>query len=608
MPDPGHCPQCGAELLPDAPPGVCPKCLLGLGLGGAAYQPPNLAATTPPTPPGRFVATQPAELAAHFPQLEILELLGQGGMGAVYKARQRQLNRLVALKILPPEVGSDPAFAERFQREAQALAQLNHPQIVMVHDSGQANGLYYFVMEYVDGLNLRRMLAEGKLSPAEALAIVPQICEALQYAHDEGIVHRDIKPENILLDKRGRVKIADFGLARLVGQSRPDFTLTGTQQVMGTPHYMAPEQMERPQAVDHRADIYSLGVVFYEMLTGELPLGRFQPPSKKVELDVRLDEVVLRSLEKEPERRYQQASSVKTEVEAIARSGRPKEPRLDERLVVTASESSKQSARLATHTLVGLRVIGALLFLLGILGTTMGGIGVWFTGFISDRMPSGFPIVSSMLGYLGMWVLGLLVGTGGSCVFFQRSYRGALLGCLLSFALALMMNLDEKQNAMFILGFVPGAVGLYYLLQPDVRAEFERKDKARDSESLARRTAATLQTPFATSNIDDEELEAAREQVRIPAIGLIVLGVVQCVACGLILMVGMVLAGFFFVKAEPREAKYEYGTIRMENPSMENVTRPAEDAAPIHPVPPSEPRPTAAPETPGPNNVTPSGE
>ena len=317
MPETGQCPQCGAKLPPDAPPGVCPKCLLGLGFGSGQGRSPDLAATAPPTPPGRFVAPLPAELAAHFPQLEILELLGQGGMGAVYKARQRQLDRLVALKILPPEVGRDPAFAERFAREARALARLSHPNIVAVYDFGQAGGLFYFVMEFVDGVNLRRMLAEGKLSPAEALAIVPQICEALQYAHDEGIVHRDIKPENILLDKKGRVKIADFGLAKLLGQARRDFTLTGTQQVMGTPHYMAPEQMEQPQTVDHRADIYSLGVVFYEMLTGELPMGRFQPPSQKAVLDVRLDEVVLRALEKEPERRYQQASEVKTEVERI---------------------------------------------------------------------------------------------------------------------------------------------------------------------------------------------------------------------------------------------------------------------------------------------------
>jgi hypothetical protein len=173
-------------------------------------------------------------------------------------------------------------------------------------------------MEYVDGANLRHLIRTGGLQPAEALAIVPQICEALQFAHDEGIVHRDIKPENILVDKRGRVKIADFGLARLLGASAPEMSLTGTNQVLGTLHYMAPEQIQGLRTVDHRADIYSLGVVFYEMLTGELPIGRFAPPSQKVEVDVRLDEVVLRSLESTPERRYQHASEVKTEVERIS--------------------------------------------------------------------------------------------------------------------------------------------------------------------------------------------------------------------------------------------------------------------------------------------------
>ena len=178
-------------------------------------------------------------------------------------------------------------------------------------------------MEYVDGLNLRQLEQAGRLSPREALAIVPQICDALQFAHDEGIVHRDIKPENILLDKKGRVKIADFGLAKILGREPDALRLTGAKDVMGTPHYMAPEQIEHPQDVDHRADIYSLGVVFYEMLTGELPLGKFQPPSQKVQVDVRLDEVVLHALEKEPERRYQQASEVKTDVETIAATPEP---------------------------------------------------------------------------------------------------------------------------------------------------------------------------------------------------------------------------------------------------------------------------------------------
>ena len=179
-------------------------------------------------------------------------------------------------------------------------------------------------MEYVDGVNLRQAIQAGGIDAKQALAIVPQICDALQFAHDEGVVHRDVKPENILVDKRGRVKIADFGLAKLLGQGPGNVSLTATQQVMGTLRYMAPEQMEGTKGVDHRADIYSLGVVFYELLTGELPIGRFAPPSKKVEIDVRLDEVVLRALEKEPEQRYQHASEVKTEVEQIASSRRTK--------------------------------------------------------------------------------------------------------------------------------------------------------------------------------------------------------------------------------------------------------------------------------------------
>jgi hypothetical protein len=184
-------------------------------------------------------------------------------------------------------------------------------------------GLPYFIMEFVDGLNLRQLEKAGKLPPREALQIVPQICEALQFAHDAGIVHRDIKPENILVDKQGRVKIADFGIAKILGRESHSPTLTQGRQVIGTPHYMAPEQVEKPQTVDHRADIYSLGVVFYEMLTGELPLGKFAPPSKTVQVDVRLDEVVLHALEKQPERRYQQASEVKTAVENIAGTSGP---------------------------------------------------------------------------------------------------------------------------------------------------------------------------------------------------------------------------------------------------------------------------------------------
>lgn len=308
------CPQCGGPLPSGVLAGLCPACLLKQGAAADTAAAPEAPAFEPP----------PAEdLAKLFPHLEIISFLGKGGMGAVYKARQPALDRVVALKVIPPQFAAGPGFIERFNREARALAKLNHPNIIAVYEFGQQNGLPYFIMEYVDGLNLRQLEQAGKLSSREALQIVPQICEALQFAHDEGIVHRDIKPENILLDKKGRVKIADFGIAKILS-GKPDVAITETGGAIGTPHYMAPEQMEKPTTVDHRADIFSLGVVFYEMLTGELPLGKFAPPSsRKVEVDVRLDDVVLRALEKDPELRYQHASQVKTAVDTIAGSAAP---------------------------------------------------------------------------------------------------------------------------------------------------------------------------------------------------------------------------------------------------------------------------------------------
>src|SRR2546427_1894589 len=246
---PRNCPQCGAVLPVSALDELCPACLLKQGAESE---------TGAESAPARFQPPSVAEVARLFPQLEVIALIGKGGMGAVYKARQPALDRFVALKILPAQAASGPGFAERFNREARALARLSHPNIVAVHEFGQANGLPFFIMEFVDGLNLRQLERAGKLQPREALQIVPQICEALQFAHDEGIVHRDIKPENILMDKKGRVKIADFGIAKIMCRES-GATLTETKGVIGTPHYMAPEQVEKPQEVDHRADIFSLG-------------------------------------------------------------------------------------------------------------------------------------------------------------------------------------------------------------------------------------------------------------------------------------------------------------------------------------------------------------
>jgi predicted Ser/Thr protein kinase len=300
MGEPTKCPDCGSEVPADAPGGACPRCALGAALP-----------SSPPVPTAD-------EVAAKLPGYDVLGVLGRGGMGVVFKARQKALDRIVALKVLPPAMAAAPGFSERFVREAKAMARLAHPNIVAVHEFGESGGLFYLVLEYVDGVNVREAMRTGAITPKDAIAIVPQICDALQYAHDRGVVHRDIKPENVLITREGRVKIADFGLAKLADREFGDVSLTGASQVMGTLHYMAPEQWERPKEVDHRADIYSLGVVFYEMLTGELPVGRFEPPSKKAQLDVRVDEVVMRSIERDRERRWQRADEMKTQVSALS--------------------------------------------------------------------------------------------------------------------------------------------------------------------------------------------------------------------------------------------------------------------------------------------------
>ena len=302
------CPRCHRAIPIGALGGACPACLLAAGF---------LSETAAPAPGHDEPPPLIAELAPEFPSLELLELLGRGGMGAVYKARQRDLDRFVALKILRAGLDADPTFAARFADEARALARLNHPGIVTLHEFGRTPaGRYFIVMEFVDGMNLRQLLAAGRIAPREALAIVPPLCDALQYAHDRGLVHRDIKPDNILIDRLGRVKIADFGLARLAS-----FPSEPAGEIVGTPAYMAPEQHTRPASVDHRADIYALGVVLYQMLTGELPApGELQPPSRRVQIDVRLDEIVLRALETDPALRYAAADKFKTELETVAAS------------------------------------------------------------------------------------------------------------------------------------------------------------------------------------------------------------------------------------------------------------------------------------------------
>jgi predicted Ser/Thr protein kinase len=313
-----QCPRCHSAIPADAPSGICPACVLG---DAAAGSEPGTATH------GRLEIPTLESVREAFPQLEVLELLGSGGMGVVYHARQPLLDRHVALKLLPVSLSRDPAFAERFNREARFLARLTHPNIVSVYEFGQAGGFCYLLMEFVDGMNLREAMRTGRFSPAESFALIPGICDALQYAHSQGVLHRDIKPENLLLDGQGHVKIADFGVAKLVGEDPRDITLTQAGARVGTPHYMAPEQVEHPSEVDHRADIYSLGVVLYELLTGELPLGRFGAPSTKAYLDARVDAIVLRALAKERELRQQSAGEVKGDVEGLGSGDRrPPDP------------------------------------------------------------------------------------------------------------------------------------------------------------------------------------------------------------------------------------------------------------------------------------------
>jgi len=268
----------------------------------------------------------PEDLQRLLPQYEITGILGRGGMGAVYEGRQAKLNRRVAIKVLPESLtkgGDELNFAKRFEQEAQTMAGLDHPAIISVHDFGETPaGQLYFVMEFIDGMDIHQYLHShgGKLPQEDALAIVSHVLDALEYAHSRGIVHRDIKPANILLNREGRVKIADFGLAKKFGEavdpSAPMLTMSNV--AVGTPDFVAPEALDPEAKPDHRADLYAVGVMLYQLLTGRMPRGRWEMPSElNAELDPRLDEIVVKAMAGNPDYRYASAAAVRADLDAI---------------------------------------------------------------------------------------------------------------------------------------------------------------------------------------------------------------------------------------------------------------------------------------------------
>jgi serine/threonine-protein kinase len=298
----------------------------------------------------------------------IIKELGRGGMGVVYKADDTKLRRTVALKFLPPELTHLPEVHERFTREAQAAAVLDHPNICTVHEFDEAEGKPFISMAYIEGQSLRKKTESGPLELEEALRITTQVAEGLQQAHKKGVVHRDIKSSNIMIDDRGQAKIMDFGLAQMTGTT----LLTQEGAAMGTIAYMSPEQA-RGAEVDHRTDIWSLGIVFYEMLTGQLPfqgdheqavvysIRKDEPrpiTELKQDIPVSIEQVVNKALEKDPDKRYQQVEELQDDLKSISAGIVPEE-------IKARLRKTKLQKRKRTILYAGTAVLVIILVILG---------------------------------------------------------------------------------------------------------------------------------------------------------------------------------------------------------------------------------------------------
>ena len=278
------------------------------------------SASSASKPSGGWQPPTLEEMQAMLPQYQFVSLLGRGGMGAVFKAVQVTLDRDVAIKVLPGDLvadDDDAQFAERFKNEARTMAKMNHPAIVNVYDFGETKtGLLYIVMEFIDGTDVAQMIAsQGKLPEDYALSITAHVGDALQYAHTHGVIHRDIKPANILINMDGAVKVADFGLAK--AHDAAEGGLTKTNMAMGTPDFVAPEALISGIPLDGRADLYAMGVMLYQMLTGEIPRGIWAMPSTKLGTDPRFDGIIAKAMQTDREVRYQSAAELRQDLDTI---------------------------------------------------------------------------------------------------------------------------------------------------------------------------------------------------------------------------------------------------------------------------------------------------
>src|SRR5881296_1456523 len=374
------CRNCGAAIPPDSPQQSCGACLLETGLGADE-------AVAGVDDPGRSIP-----MLMDFGDYELLEQIGRGGQGVVFRARQKSLNRIVALKVIGLGQWATEANLKRFRLEAEAAARLEHPGIVPIHEVGERDGSCYFSMKFVEGGQLDEVARREPMPIRRAVELMTKVARTVHYAHEHGILHRDIKPGNILLDRQGEPHLTDFGLARLV---ETESTVTRTMEVLGTPSYMAPEQaVGNNAAVSSVTDVYGLGAVLYQLLTGHPPFAGGttyetvrllldteprQPRLLNPKIDRDLGTICLKCLQKDPQRRYSSALALAEDLERWLKH----EP-IQARHTGVFARGKKWVRRNPTSALLVASLVG--------LAAAAGWI-VWKSGFVQHPVTTGIAVL-----------------------------------------------------------------------------------------------------------------------------------------------------------------------------------------------------------------------